>query len=251
MLPNTHIGAWDIALLAVVTIQATAISYLHSPKWKAFVWSLPLVFPLAALALNRPIDATNVMGLNVLLIYTHGVRILYGRLRIPIVVAILVSAICYCLIGWRLARILPPTDLAFWLTAGATFALGAILFAATSHREEPGHRSPLPVYVKAPLVACVILLLIAIKNSLHGFMTVFPMVGVVAAYEARKSLWAMSRQVPLLMMTITPLMATCRLTQHKLGLGPSLLIAWPVFTVILFLLSRRMWAETERDLSND
>lgn len=244
-----NIGVWDIALLAVVTVQATAISYLHNPKWKVFVWSLPVPFTLASLALGRPIDATNVMGLNMQLIYTHGVRLLYTRLKIPIVFSIVASAMLYCIIGWQLAQMLPATDMAFWITTAATFVLGAALFVVTSHREEPGHRSPLPVYIKAPLVACVILLLIAVKNNLQGFMTMFPMVGVAAAYEARKSLWAMSRQVPVLMMAMTPLMAVCRLGQYKLGLGISLLIGWPVFGLVLALFTRHIWAEIERDLS--
>jgi len=250
-MPSTHIGPWDIALLAAVTAQATAISYVHSPKWKAFVWSLPIPFTLATLALGRPVDATNVMGLNVLLIYAHGVRLLHTRLRAPIVPAIAVAAIAYCVIGWRLAQLLPPTDLAFWITTAATFMLGAVLYVVTPHRDEPGHRSPLPVYIKLPSVACVILLLIAIKNDLQGFMTMFPMVGVVAAYEARKSLWAMSRQVPVLMMSMAPLMAVCRIAQGAIGLGPSLAIGWPVFGLVLALLTRHMWSEIARGLGDD
>lgn len=233
----------------VVTIQATVLSYVHAPKWKAFVWSLPVPFTLASLALGRPIDATNVMGLNVLLIYTHGVRLLYTRFRIPIVVAIVLCAICYCVIGWRLARILPSTDLAFWLTSAATYLFAIILYLTTPHREEPGHRSPLPVYIKLPLVGCVILSLIIVKNYLQGFMTLFPMVGVIAAYEARKSLWTISRQVPVLMIAMIPFMATCRLLQSRLGLAPSLLFGWIVFGAALALLTRHMWSEIEKELA--
>lgn len=241
-------GIWDIALLVVVTIQATVLSYVHAPKWKAFVWSLPIPFTLASLALGRPIDATNVMGLNALLIYTHGVRLLHQRFRLPIVPVIIVCALAYCAIGWRLSRALSADDTTFWITAAGTFGLGVVLYLATPHKEEPGHRSPLPVWVKLPAIAIVILFLIIVKNSLHGFMTMFPMVGVVAAYEARESLWTIGRQVPVLMMTTVPLMATSRLLYGNIGLGPSLLVGWVVFACALAFFTRRMLAEAEKGL---
>lgn len=41
---------------------------------------------------------------------------------------------------------------------------------------------------------------------LQGFMSAFPMLGVVAAYEARHSLWTLGRQVPIMMLALTPLL---------------------------------------------
>ena len=74
-------------------------------------------------------------------------------------------------------------------------------------------------------------------------MTFFPMVGVVAAYEARKSLWTMARQVPVMMMAIVPLMAVSNLTYRRVGLGPSLLLGWIAFAVALAPFTKQMLSE--------
>jgi hypothetical protein len=235
-------GVWDLALLVVVSLQATVLSYVHHPKWKAFIWTLPLPFTVASLAVNRPIDATNVAAISVMVVFTHGVRILHQSFRVPIVASIVLGTIFYCAIGWALAGVLPTDDRAFWIACAATIAFGVVLYFVTPHRDEPGHRSPMPVWQKLPLVAAVVMMLVLIKNSLLGFMTFFPMVGVIAAYEARKSLWAISRQVPVVMMTAVPLMIACRLAQPRFGLHGGLAIGWVVFGLILAPLTRHMWA---------
>ena len=66
------------------------------------------------------------------------------------------------------------------------------------------------------------------------------MVGVFAAYEARSSLWTISRQIPVVMLTMTPMMMVCRLTQNSIGLGYSLALGWIVFLIVLVHMIRIM-----------
>ena len=103
-------------------------------------------------------------------------------------------------------------------------------------RQEEGHRSPLPIWLKLPAVALVVLGLVLIKNALAGFTTVFPMIGVVAAYEARGSLWTISRQMPVVMVTITAMMMVIHVAEPRIGIGWSLALGWVVFflTVLPF-----------------
>ena len=230
-----NIGPWDIALVAAVSAQATVLAYLYRPKWKAFVLNLPIPFTIACLAVNRPIDATNVLGLILLLLFTHGVRLLYSKLHLKIIPSIALSAFGYCLIGWLFARFIPAGEPAFWLSCLITFGIAVTLLKIFPDRPEEGHRTDLPVWLKLPIIITVVTFLVAIKKELLGFTTVFPMVGVIAAYEARHSLWTISRQIPVLMLTMIPMMAVCRLGQHQFGLGPSLAMAWVLFLALLFL----------------
>ena len=234
-------AAWDVALLVIVTAQAGAIAYLHQPRWKVLVLSLPLPFTLASLALARPVDATHAAGIALLLAFAHGVRVLHRRARLPIVAAIVASALAYGLVAAAGARVLPTGPAAFWITAGVVMAIALTLHLTTSHHPEPGHRSPLPVWIKLPVIAGVICMLIAGKQILSGFMAVFPMVSVVTAYEARHSLWAVCRQLQILAMAIVPMMATVRLTQDAIGLGPALLVGWGALLVVLLPLTWKMW----------
>ena len=233
---------WDVLLVLVVSVMATSVAYVRHPRAKAVILNLPIPFTLANLALGRPVGPTHVLGLWVLLLFTHGVRWLHVFGRVPIVLAIALAAAGYCLLGGLLAAVVPDTDTLFWTIALLTLALGAVLHAVLPHRQEPGHRSPMPI----PAVAVVISFILAIRNLLQGFMTLFPMVGVVAAYEARHSLWTITRQIPVLMITLVPMHVTVRLTQDRFGLGGGLALGWVVFLVLLIPVSRRLWREAER-----
>jgi hypothetical protein len=240
------IGSYDILLVVVVSAQSALLAYLYHPKWKAFILTLPIPFTCAALALGHPIDATNVLGMAVLLAFTHGVRILYLRLRVPIVLAIAVAATGYCIIGWTMAPVVPSSGRAFWISCAAMLALAAIVLLQHPHRDEPGHRTSLPIWVKLPIIVAVVLFLVLVKNHLRGFMTMFPMVSVIAAYESRHSLWTMCRQIPILMFAMIPLMATSRLTCEKAGLPLSLALGWAAFLCVLLPVTRVMWAKAGR-----
>lgn len=226
---------WDIALIAVVSIMGTAVAYLRNPQHKAFILMLPIPFSLATMSVGRPIDATNVLGIGVLCGFSAAVWYLHARRRWPIVPVILLCGIGYCLVGAALAAILPSGDLAFWLSVAGVAALSIVLIRLLPHREEPHHRTPLPVWIKLPSIALVILAIVAIKQQLGGFMTAFPMVGTIAAYEGRFCLWTILHRIPWVMLLILPMHSVMRLTQDRFGVGCALVAAWPVFLLFLWV----------------
>ncbi|MBI2302057.1 MAG: hypothetical protein HYU66_24400 [Armatimonadetes bacterium] len=226
-------GSWDLALLLVVSAQATAVAWVRRPRLKALVITFPFPFSLAFLALGHRIDATNVLGMLLLLFFFHAVRWLHLALRVPIVAAIAASALGYCLIGTLVAEVTPPTEAAFWVAWATIMPFGVAGLLLHPHRDEPCYRSPLPLYVKVPVILAVVAVLIVIKQSLRGFMTMFPMVSVVAVYEARHSLWTMSRQVPVIILCLGPMMLAIHLAQSRLADVPALLVGWAVFAVVL------------------
>lgn len=227
---------WDAALIAVVSLMGTAVAYVRDPEHKAFVLMLPVPFTLATLALGRPVDATNVLGMGVLFCFSLGVWTLRVRLRFPILAAIGICAAAYCAAGAGIAALPPAGDAAFWLSVIATLGAAAALVRLLPYREEPRYRTALPVWIKLPAIALVIFVVVAIKHRLGGFMTMFPMVGVVAAYEARNSLWTIVRRIPWFIIVMTPMIAVIRLSQDRLGLPRALALGWPVFLTLLWLL---------------
>ncbi len=82
-----------------------------------------------------------------------------------------------------------------------------------------------------------------LKQQLRGFMTVFPMVGVIASYEGRYCLWTLTRQIPILTVTLLSLMAVTRLVYPLAGIGWALAAGWVAFLVVLTFVTRRQWAE--------
>ena len=91
-LADDVMNQWDIALIFAVSVMGTAVAYLRHPEHKAFVLMLPVPFTLATLALDRPIDATNVLAMGLLFGFTIGVWGLRVRLRVPILAVIPVCA---------------------------------------------------------------------------------------------------------------------------------------------------------------
>lgn len=234
-------GFWDIVLLVVVSAQATALSYFKDAKWKALILALPIPFTLAALAVGLPLNTTHVAALNLLLAYAHGVRLLHTGAGVPIIPAIAISAIGYCTAGALLRPVLPLTETAFWVACVLTFLIAAAAHVLYPKSNEPAHRTHLPVWIKFPLVAGVILALILMKRFLQGFMTTFPMVGVVASYESRNSLGAVCRTIPDFNIGMVPMMALVHLLQPNLGLGAALAAGWLVFLPMLWPLVKDFW----------
>ena len=232
-------GFYDLLLGIVVTLQAAALAYLHQPRWKALILTLPFPFTVASLAIGRPIDATNVLGLVLLLIFTNAVRRLHHSFKLPIFASIACGVVLFCGLGIFLAPLIPTSPTMFWASVILVMLLAKGVLSLMPPREEPGHRTPLPLWLKLPLIAVVVLGIVLLKSRLQGFLTFFPMVGVFAAYEARHSLWTMSRQIAIIMLTMPPLMIACYLTQNIWGLEIGLAIGWLAFGGALWVWN--MW----------
>jgi hypothetical protein len=226
---------WDLALLAVVTAMGTLLAYLPDPRWKAFLLSLPFPFTLANLSLGEPIGSSHALGLWSLLLFVHLVRWLHYGLRLPILAAIALPAGLNLALGAALNHLVPRTGWIFWAALGPAVAAGAVLLRVLPRRREPAHRSPMPVAVKLAAIAGLVALLVLLKRALGGFMTMFPMVATIAAYEARHSLHTIGRQVPVVMVTMGPMMAAMWLLQRAAGVSAplSLLAGWGVFLALL------------------
>jgi uncharacterized membrane protein YjjB (DUF3815 family) len=241
-------GKWDIILILVVSIGGTLSAYIHHPRWKAFVLLTPLPFTFATLALGQPINATHMSALIVLLGYTFAVRLLHQRFRLPIVWAIALSATAYCIIGGLASLIIPRTDTAFLIAAVVVMITAAIIHSAMPNRQESGQQSPLPVWIKVIVVASVIFFITIIKTLLQGFMTTFPMLGVVVAYESRNSLYTVCRHIPVAMLGLVPMMTTIFVLQESIGLGLALLAGWVIYLIVLPLLIIPLWKKYENNV---
>ena len=222
-------------LLVVVTIMGTLLAYVPDPKWKAFLLGLPFPFTVANLSLSAPVGPSHVLGMLVLLLFTHMVRWLHYSARIPIIPAIAISVAVYIGTGSLLNSLLPRGTAVFWAAWGLTVSTGVLLLVLLPPRQEQAHRSPLPVPVKVAAIAGVVALLVALKQVLGGFMTMFPMVGTIAAYEARHSLWTIGRQIPIFIVCAGPMMAVMWVAQQVLhaSIPLSLAMGWGAFLAVM------------------
>lgn len=231
----------DLVLILGVSMLVTVVAFVHRPRVKALVFSFPVPFALANLSLGEPISATHAAGLLNLLLFLNVVRWLHAGARIAIVPTIAIAAGLYIAVGAGLHRMIPNSTPAFWLVFAVVIAVAITLLAVMKPRLEPGHRSELAIPVKFAAVAGVVAVIVALKGVLGGFMTTFPLAGVVTVYESRRSLWTLSRQGPLLILALGSMMVAMRLGQTLLGLTvpasllPGLAVWAAVMAPITFL----------------
>jgi hypothetical protein len=243
---SIQLSQWDLGLVAVVTLQVTVIAFLHEAKWKAFVYGLPFPFSLAMLALGTQVNVTHAAGLFFAIIFLHGVRIMHYRFRFSIVSSIAAGAGLCLVTGLIGSRMLPDSEAAFWIVLLASAAVSIALLTLVRYPYEPGYRSPLPLYIKLPIVAVVSLGLVVMKGQLLGFMTMFPMVGISAAYEMRHSLWTNCRQGPINSLIMVPMLIICRYAAEAVGTIPALLLGWAAIIAVLIPLTMLVWNRASR-----
>jgi len=229
----------DIALVLVVTTMGVVVAYLRNPEHKAHVLMLPVPFTLTTLALGRPIDCINILAIAGNFGYTILVWLLHERLRLPILAAIAVSVSGYCLLGAALVQGGPAGGTAFWTALVATLIAGAMILASLPDREGRHHRTPLPLWAKTPAVAAVAIGLVAIKHLIGGFTTMFPLVGMITAYESRHSLWTIVRRMAWMLLLMPPMLAAIRLLQPHVGLPAATVLSWPVYLAGLWAWHQR------------
>ena len=146
-----------------------------------------------------------------------------------------------------LVRIIPVSGVAFWISLGLLLPLVLWVQSRLPHQDEPGYRTPLPLWIKLPIITVVILIILILKKQLQGFMTVFPMVSVIAVYEARHSLRTMCRQVPIIIITCMIMFIIIRLAEPWMGLRWAMLPCWIACLLLLTLFTRRQWARDYAD----
>jgi hypothetical protein len=237
------LGGWDVALVAAVTGMLAVMALLRAPRRKALVMVFPIPFTIACLSVGRPIDATHVAALSLLFGYTLSVHALHRRAHVPLLPAIALSAAGFVAAATQLNGLLPRDETTFWAALALTLVVGVALLRGLPRRDEPGVRDEVPLHVKIPVALATTVGLVLLKGAIGGFMTLFPMVGVLASYENRHGLWANVRQIPVVMVTMLPLMATARLTEPTLGLAGSLALGWVPFAIALAPFVVRGWRQ--------
>jgi hypothetical protein len=233
-----NLDAWDFVFFVVVLAQSTCVAYLKSPGSKAFAMTLPIPLTFGVLALGQPINATHVGGLLTGALYIFLIYLLHARLRVPIVLTIIIGISVYCIVGTCAGRLLPRTPAAFWGMIGLSGVLAAALLVMLPNRVEPGHRSSLPVWLKLLALALIIICLLLLKGTLHGFMTTFPIIGIIAAYEARHSLWTVFQRFTAFIAGGTSMLATARILGPHVTLGAAIAVGWLPFCLVMYVAYR-------------
>jgi hypothetical protein len=234
-------GLWDILLLISVSAMGALVAYLCLPRYKALVLCIPIPFTFATLAVGENVNTTHVLGLLILLGFWFFVYWLRHGARLPIIPAIMLAAVAYCAVGVFLAKVVPKTEVSFGIAVCLVYLTAIILHAKLPYRVESKHRTQMPIWLKVLLLLTIVMGIVAIKSFLAGFMTVFPMLGLLTAYESRYSLWTTCRQIPILMFSMVCMMAVIHLATPEIGIYFALVLGWITMMFVMTILLRHHW----------
>ena len=233
---------YDWLLILVVTALGTFSAYLKDPQLKAVTATIPIPCGFAYLAVGEPMGAANALSAILCLFYVHIVRALHYKVKVPIVPSILIGLASFVLLGVAIRPRVPQGEAFFLGVCAFDAILGGVLFQTQAYRPGIRHKTPLPVYIKAPAIAAVVTGLMLIKRLMGGFCTSFPMMNSIVSYESRHSLGDQCRQLPLFLIAAPFMFAEMHFIETRLGWNhwAVLLCGYALFAVIYCPLNREL-----------
>ena len=207
----------------VLTAFVIAIAYVRSSRLKTFIYSLPIPFTCAYLATRLPMNATYVTGLILVVGYNWLVYVLHIRLRVPLLVSIVSSAVAYSLSGMLLR---PVAGVPIWYVAAIGVAGWVLNLRLYRPSAQPDHRSKTPWWVKAPMIFGIAMVIYNATQLLAGAVGTFPYAGVFTSYEMRHSLRTLAGQFTINAMGILLCMLVIAVTQTHLASPWPVVLGW-------------------------
>jgi hypothetical protein len=219
----------ELVFAGVVTLQICLLAYTYRPAPKAFIASMPVPFTAAVLSTGQRIDFTHAAGMFTLILFILLAIHLHRDRGLNLPLAEGAAVLAYCGIALVLNRAVPEGRASFFCFLVLSWAACLCLLKLLPPRAEPGHRSDLPLYLKVPVVAGLVLVMVGLKQHFSGFVAGFPYVTVFAVYEMRTCLRTLTRQMIRFVLCFNFMVLLLYLLQDRMR--PALLFAcgWAVF----------------------
>ena len=221
-----------VSALAIGAIIATMAS-LKNNKARALVYSFPIPITIALIATGGIVNTTHLIGMILGILFLWAVALMHAK-RIPILVADVVGAVAYLVVGYFAISFI---TIPFYL-AVALIAVGWVVFVYLYRKRGVKDREKAPVkihpLVKLPVVSVFAYGLLSLKAVFAGIIVTFPFSGVFAVIENRHMLERLAATFTRNSIAILGLFVTA----HALGEMNVLIkmaICWGVYLVILRL----------------
>lgn len=228
-----HPSAINLISALVICGVISVMARLRSDKAKSLVYSLPIPITVALLATGSHITGLTFVGILLANLFLWGIYYLYQMLKLPILLADIMMAGSYILVGYLLSKVvIVPVAVAI-ITYPALWII--VMFVAV--RQPPMTRAPtvapLSLWIKAPIVFGVAYLLFTAKDYLPGVITLFPFTGVFAVYEGKDLLKTLALIFSRNSIAIWAFLAADHFLIVAMGQWLALLASWTVYSVVL------------------
>ncbi|MCE9591362.1 MAG: hypothetical protein K8S99_12650 [Planctomycetes bacterium] len=217
----------------ILTAFVTTIAYIHNPRLKTLIFSMPVPFTCVYLASGIRMGSTHVSGLVLVTLYHWIFYTIYRVLKWPLGVGIAIAVTAYLASAYTIANHSPIPSwpfLGIWCGALALWMLGVWLYRPIHER---GHRSKAPWWIKSPIIFAITLVIISLTSLLSGAVTTFPYAGVFTSYEMRHSPRTLAGQYTINNLSFLFMFPVIWLLDGRIATPLALLAGWVVLLVSL------------------
>lgn len=177
--------------VSVLAGFVTLIAYIHSPRWKTLVFSMPVPFSCIFLSEHMRVNASYLTGLAIGSAYHWVVFLVVRKFKLHIGMGIAAGVVFFLTLAMLAS---PMTTAPFWWTLAGVFLLWLVAVSFYRPIHEQGHRSPVPWWIKFPVSFVLTFIILSLVAVLAGAAAVFPYAGVFTSYEMRHSLRTLAGQ---------------------------------------------------------
>jgi hypothetical protein len=233
----------NIILALGVTITVLAISAVKSPKLKAAIYSLPIPISIILLGTGGDINITHIVGLVLVLIFFIGTFILHKLIKVPIILAIILSTLIYILLG-LLNRFIVDVPFLYgyiiFLVIWGLYILKPLKIKRDKYDPITSSMRPVDYLIRGGIIFAIANLVIGIKGLIFGAAVTFPFNGIFTAYVVRDHLPVFITELFRNFFGISTFFLMVWLLEDKIGLLAAIGIGWIVCGAIIYFISARL-----------
>lgn len=226
----------DLVYAVVIGCVIAYMAYIRNPKTKALVYSLPLPITVVLLASNLAVNASNIIGLALVIGFLWLTYYLHTIRRWHILAADICSVIMYVVIGYLAVKFI---SLGFFVTVGIYVICWLIYVLKYHHQPEQTTKSKsdaLPPLAKGIGSAAIAFVILRLKEVLSGIVVTFPFSGVFAVIESQKSLKTQAHVVTRNSIAVLLLFVTLYVLPHTLPVLFRISAAWTIYLLALWII---------------
>lgn len=230
-----------VILATVITASILLISSVSSPKLRAAIYSLPIPITILLIGTGGNVDVTYLVGLLLVLTFMTITWLLYTKLKIPILPAIILSAAAYVGLG-TLNRFIVNVP---FLVGYFIFVACWLVYIARPIKLHRKHYRKVQVNLRAKdyiirgsVIFALAYSIIGIKGLIFGAAITFPFNGIFTVYVMREQLPVLITEQIRNFLALFTFFLAIWLLQPRVGLPLALAIGWIIAPSMIYGITR-------------
>lgn len=219
----------SIILATAIALTVLLISIVSSPRLKALIYSFPIPITVILLGTGGNINITHIAGLVFAVLFMVSSFLLYKKLKVPILIAIILSTILYVAIS-SLNRLIVDFPFlfgyGFFLLIWAFFITNPIRLTKSHYAKISSSLARRDYLIRGIIVFTLAYTVIGLKGLILGAAVTFPFSGIFTIYVMRNQLPVFITEIMRNIIGVANFFLTVWLLEDSAGLLAAVALGW-------------------------